>query len=96
VARFNSVYAAYAQAPEVTRQRMYIETIEQILRDSQKIMLDTKGGAGGNMIYLPLDRLLERNGARGAAPSAPEGAAGAQALPELPPVTVDGRARGSR
>ncbi len=61
VARFNSVYAAYAQAPEVTRQRMYIETIEQVLRDSKKVILDSKGGANGNMIYLPLDKLLERS-----------------------------------
>src|SRR5690606_1535140 len=37
VSRFNSVYAAYAQAPAVTRERMYIETVEQILRETQKI-----------------------------------------------------------
>ncbi len=43
VARFNSVYSAYAQAPEVTRQRMYIETIEQIMRESKKIILDSEG-----------------------------------------------------
>jgi len=93
VARFNSVQAAYALAPEVTRQRMYIETMEQIMRESQKIVLDTKGGNGGNMIYLPLDRLLDRNAARNAAA---EPAPSQQAIPELPPVTVDGRARGTR
>jgi membrane protease subunit HflK len=94
VARFLSVYAAYAQAPEVTRQRMYIETIEQVLRESQKIVLDTKDGAG-NMIYLPLDRLLERNATRN--PSAQPGSeGGAEILPELPNVTVDGRSRGVR
>jgi membrane protease subunit HflK len=97
VARFLSVYTAYAQAPEVTRKRMYIETVEQILRESKKIMLDTKGGAGGNMIYLPLDKLLERSTVRdaGAAP-APDAGAAQQALPELPAVTVDGRTRGVR
>ena len=92
VARFNSVYAAYAQAPEVTRQRMYIETIEQIMQQSKKVMLDAKPGGGGNMIYLPLDKLLERNAAARAAPAAP-------ATPEpteLPQITVDGRSRGSR
>jgi membrane protease subunit HflK len=92
VARFLSVYTAYAQAPEVTRQRMYIETIEQVLRESQKIVLDTKGGAGGNMIYLPLDRLLERNATRSPA-AQPGSTGGAEVLPELPNITVDGRTR---
>jgi modulator of FtsH protease HflK len=92
VARFNSVYAAYAQAPEVTRQRMYIETIESIMQQSKKVMLDSKPGGGGNMIYLPLDKLLERNAAARPAPATP-----AIADPqELPQVTVDGRSRGSR
>jgi membrane protease subunit HflK len=96
VARFLSVYTAYAQAPEVTRQRMYIETIEQVLRESQKIVLDTKGGAGGNMIYLPLDRLLERNNATRSPAPQPGSQGGAEILPELPSVTVDGRTRGVR
>jgi modulator of FtsH protease HflK len=95
VARFNSVYAAYAQAPEVTRQRMYIETIEQILQQSKKIILDTKGGSGGNMIYLPLDKLLERNAARAGTPAAP-GSTAVPAVEELPTVTIDGRSRGVR
>jgi modulator of FtsH protease HflK len=95
VARFNSVYAAYALAPEVTRQRMYIETVEQIMRESKKIILDTKGGAGGNMIYLPLDKLLERNAARTTTGTAPATTAG-QGVEELPAVTVDGRGRGVR
>jgi membrane protease subunit HflK len=91
VARFNSVYAAYAQAPEVTRQRMYIETIEQIMQQSKKVMLDSKAGGGGNMIYLPLDKLLERNAARPAA--AP---AATNEPQELPQITIDGRSRGTR
>ena len=90
VARFNSIYAIYAQAPEVTRQRMYIETIEQIMRESKKIILDTRTGSGGNMIYLPLDKLLERNAARAPAPAT------APPIEELPTVTIDGRSRGAR
>jgi membrane protease subunit HflK len=89
VARFNSVYSIYAQAPEVTRQRMYIEAVEDIMQKSKKIILDTKTG-NGNMIYLPLDKLLERGSARGAAASAPA------PTEELPTVTVDGRTRGVR
>jgi modulator of FtsH protease HflK len=93
VARFNSVYAAYAQAPEVTRQRMYIETIEQIMQQSKKVMLDARQG-GGNMIYLPLDKLLERSGAARSA-AAPAGQTSSEPQ-ELPQVTVDGRSRGVR
>jgi membrane protease subunit HflK len=96
VARFNSVYAAYAQAPAVTRQRMLIETYEQILSEAQKVVIDTRSGAGGNMIYLPLDRLLERNLARGTPGAAEAVPAPQQPLPELPNVTVDGRSRGTR
>jgi modulator of FtsH protease HflK len=91
VARFNSIYAAYAQAPDVTRQRMYIETIEQIMQQSKKVILDTKQGGNGNMIYLPLDKLLERQAARPAAAPAP-----AAPTEELPTVTIDGRSRGVR
>jgi modulator of FtsH protease HflK len=91
VARFNSVYTAYAQAPEVTRQRMYIETIEQILQQTKKVILDSRSGGGGNMIYLPLDKLLERNGAR----AVPAPATGLETQ-ELPQITIDGRSRGVR
>jgi modulator of FtsH protease HflK len=92
VARFNSVYAAYAQAPEVTRKRMYIEAIEDIMTRSKKVILDTKAGGNGNMIYLPLDKLLERTGTRATAPAATQG----EVLEELPAVTIDGRSRGVR
>jgi membrane protease subunit HflK len=94
VARFNSIYAAYAQAPEVTRQRMYIETVEKIMSESKKIILDTKAGNGGNMIYLPLDQLLQGSGAVRSAPAAAAGQNGQ--MEELPAVTVDGRSRGVR
>jgi modulator of FtsH protease HflK len=90
VARFNSIYAAYAQAPEVTRQRMYIETIEQIMQQSKKVILDARQGNGNNMIYLPLDKLLEKQPVRQGAP------APAASTEELPTVTIDGRTRGVR
>jgi membrane protease subunit HflK len=92
VARFNSIYAAYAQAPDVTRQRMYIETIEQLMQQSKKIILDTKQGSGNNMIYLPLDKLLEKQVARPPV-SAPTTGVSSE---ELPTVTIDGRSRGTR
>jgi modulator of FtsH protease HflK len=93
VARFNSVYTAYAQAPEVTRQRMYIETIEQIMKESKKVILDSRNAAGGNMIYLPLDKMMERSAAPRTAAPAP---AASPTIEEIPGVTIDGRNRGVR
>ncbi|TAN54223.1 MAG: FtsH protease activity modulator HflK, partial [Betaproteobacteria bacterium] len=55
--RFRQVLAEYAKAPAVTRERIYIETLQQILSSTSKIMLDYRGG--GNLLYLPLDKLLQ-------------------------------------
>ncbi|MCC7462046.1 MAG: hypothetical protein IT480_06235 [Gammaproteobacteria bacterium] len=84
-ARFSALVPAYQQAPEVTRQRLYIETIESILARSRKIVIDTRAGSGGNMIYLPLDKLLEAGaqlpGTTPASAAVPGSAAGAPAGP---------------
>jgi modulator of FtsH protease HflK len=77
--RFTQLAAAYAQAPEVTRSRLYIDTMETILTRSRKIVIDAKNG-NGSMIYLPLDKLAEA--VRAATPAAlavGPGAAGAAA-----------------
>ncbi len=58
--RFVSVLEEYEQAPQVTRQRMYLETLEQLLARSDKIMLDSDAGEGV-IPYLPLDQLTQRN-----------------------------------
>jgi membrane protease subunit HflK len=55
-ARFNSVVTEYAKAPGVTRDRMYLETMQQIYNSTSKVMVDAR--AGSNMLYLPLDKLL--------------------------------------
>jgi membrane protease subunit HflK len=55
-ARFSKLYAEYAKAPEVTRQRLYLETMQQIFANTSKVMVDTKGS--GNLLYLPLDKLM--------------------------------------
>ena len=54
--RFSQIYAAYKKAPEVTRKRMYLETMESVLSKSSKVMVDVKGS--NNLLYLPLDRIL--------------------------------------
>ena len=55
--RFNSVYAAYQSGEEVTKERIYIETMEEILRNAQKIILD--GDKQGVVPYLPLNELQQ-------------------------------------
>ncbi len=54
-ARFEHLVAAYQQAPEVTRQRLYLETIEEVLGKTNKVMIDAK--SGNNIMMLPLDKL---------------------------------------
>jgi membrane protease subunit HflK len=56
--RFTQVLAEYQKAPGVTRERMYIETLEEILSSSTKVLVDTEGG--NNLLYLPLDQLVQR------------------------------------
>jgi membrane protease subunit HflK len=58
--RFAALAVEYDRAPEVTRQRLYLETMEQVLATSSKVIVDTKGT--GNMLYLPLDKLIEQRG----------------------------------
>jgi membrane protease subunit HflK len=56
--RFSQVLVEYKKAPAVTRERMYIETLEDILSTSTKVLVDTEGG--NNLLYLPLDQLMQR------------------------------------
>jgi len=55
--RFTSLYNEYRKSPGVTRDRIYIETVESVLSQTSKVMVDVEGG--NNMIYLPLDKMLE-------------------------------------
>jgi membrane protease subunit HflK len=61
--RFRQVLAEYAKAPAITRERIYIETLQSVLSSTSKILIDTK--ASGNLMYLPLDKLLQQSGAGG-------------------------------
>ena len=58
-ARFLSVLGEYAKAPEVTRERLYLETMEKVLGESNKVLLDVKEGAN-SLVYLPLDQLINK------------------------------------
>lgn len=55
-ARFNSLLAEYKKAPEVTRERMYIDMMQQVLGSSSKLLIDSK--SGNNIMYLPLDKMI--------------------------------------
>lgn len=63
--RFKQILAEYSKAPEVTRSRMYLETVQQVYANTSKVMLDAKGS--GNLLYLPLDKLMQAAGAATAA-----------------------------
>jgi len=62
-ARFRQVLTEYAKAPQVTRERLYIEAMQQIMSNTTKVLIDQKSGS--NLIYLPLDKIMEmsRSGA---------------------------------
>ncbi len=68
--RFDQVLTQYNKAPEVTRQRLYLDAQEQIMSNTSKIIVDQK--AGNSMLYLPLDKLMEqtRSGSANAAATA--------------------------
>lgn len=59
--RFLKVYEEYKKAPDVTRQRMYLETIERVLGGMDKIILDEKGNGAGVVPYLPLTDLQRQS-----------------------------------
>ncbi len=69
--RFNAIYAEYTQAPDVTRQRMFLETMERVLGRSELIILDQQGN--GAVPYLPLDRLGQTRGTRSQAAGSGQG-----------------------
>jgi membrane protease subunit HflK len=102
--RFLQLEQAYSQAPEVTRRRLYMDTVESVLSRAHKVLIDGKaGGAGGNMFYLPLDKLLEKANARPEGELSPSTGStsrddGTATMQNKEPdsVTVEARGRGDR
>jgi modulator of FtsH protease HflK len=87
--RFNSVLAEYQKAPAVTRDRMYIDTMQQVYSNVTKVMVDSRGNS--NLLYLPLDKLMQQAGVAGV----PGAAAATPTAPETAPAVgaVDVRSR---
>jgi membrane protease subunit HflK len=96
--RFRSVLAEYQKAPQVTRDRMYVDSMQQIYSSVTKIMVDSKQGS--NLLYLPLDKLMQMtaqsavNGVDNTQSSAASVAPTTSSVP--PAVSGDMRARDGR
>ena len=98
--RFKSVLAEYQKAPQVTRDRMYIDTMQQVYGNVTKVMIESRQGS--NLLYLPLDKIMQMTGPGAvAAPidpvmgSSPVTAPTSPAVP-APAPAADPRARDAR
>ena len=58
--RFTQILSEYKKAPEVTRERLYLDAMESVLTNSSKVMMDVE--KSGSLMYLPLDKLMQRSG----------------------------------
>ncbi|MGE8397417.1 MAG: FtsH protease activity modulator HflK, partial [Comamonas sp.] len=90
--RFSSLLAEYKKAPQVTRDRLYTEAMQEVYSNVTKIMVDSRQGS--NLLYLPLDKIMQNAGAP--VPAAQDAAARAQAqsgVTVVPASPVDNRAR---
>ncbi|MEP7281344.1 MAG: FtsH protease activity modulator HflK [Rubrivivax sp.] len=85
--RFRSVLTEYQKAPAVTRDRLYLETMQQVFGNVSKVMVDSRSAS--NLLYLPLDRLLQAGGAT----PAPAAAPAAPAVEAAAATSVDVRSR---
>jgi len=93
--RFTQLVDAYEQAPDVMRRRLYLDTVEGVMSRAHKVLID-KGSANGNLLYLPLDKILEHSNTRDTGPSSNTAEPSVRISPEPETVTVDGRARVER
>ena len=89
--RFKSVLTEYQKAPQVTRDRMYLDAMAQIYGNVTKVLVDSKQGS--NLMYLPLDKIMQQSAADSNAAAAPA----APSVPATAPAPSDSRSRdGSR
>lgn len=90
-ARFKQILPEYAKAPQVTRERMYLDAMQQIYSSTSKIVLDYKGG--NNMLYLPLDKILQMTGSAAPAETTTSAPSAAPENPPAEPQTAPARSR---
>lgn len=91
--RFRSVFAEYQKAPQVTRDRMYLDAMQQIYGNVTKVLVDSR--QGGNLLYLPLEKIVQMGGAGNDASGPAAAGTGSAPIHVLPPsgVTTDARGR---
>ena len=95
--RFSSVLTEYQKAPQVTRDRMYTDAMQQVYTNVTKVLVESRNGS--NLLYLPIDKIMQmtsQNGAAAGADSAALSGGGTAAAAAQPPVTsmpLDSRAR---
>ncbi|MFM8574441.1 MAG: protease modulator HflK, partial [Limnohabitans sp.] len=90
--RFKAILPEYQKAPQVTRDRLYTETFQQVYSNVTKVLVDSKQGS--NLLYLPLDKIMQQvAGPSASAPAAPgsDAAANAAAGGVNPPADVRSR-----
>ena len=86
--RFKQVHSEFKRAPQVTRERMYLDTVQQVLSSTTKVMIDNKGS--NNLLYLPLDKLFQSGGSAAAA-----GIAQPESVPSILPPSPASSSQGS-
>jgi modulator of FtsH protease HflK len=90
--RFGSILTEYQKAPQVTRERLYVDTMQQVLGNVNKVVVDSKQGS--NLLYLPLDKLMQQAGSAEAASAAAPGAGSSAGIPAgATPTPADARSR---
>ena len=96
--RFSSLYAEYQKAPQVTRDRLYLESMQQIYSNVTKVLVESRQGS--NLLYLPLDKIMGSVGAAAAPAASADAATAAPAAPAtvrvVPAPAGDARSRDAR
>jgi len=92
--RFSQLLAEYKRAPEVTRRRLYLDAMEDVYASSSKVLIDSSPGS--NLIYLPVDKLLEQRKLSPAGTSQPGRNAAASAAAEASAASRDREDRRTR
>ncbi len=87
--RFNRVLAEYQKAPTVTRDRMYIDTMQQVYSNVSKVLVDTRNNS--NLLFLPLEKLMQQAGIPAAAPATPSAPGAETTAPASGAVDVRSR-----
>jgi membrane protease subunit HflK len=82
--RFRSILAEYQKAPQVTRDRMYVDTMKEVFSSVTKVMVDAKSGS--NLLYLPLDKIVQMTGQASSSSAPASAAAATPAVPAAAPV----------